>query len=204
MSTLSLPASPAPVPLTPAIPPMPVYRFSVAQYEALGNQGILRPEDRVELIRGWVVPKMTKGEPHSIACGLLIDGLLARVPAGWHLRIQDPATLEDSVPEPDGAVVRGSRRTYLAAHPGGADVGLAVEVAASSLDFDRTTKRTLYAEAGIPFYWIVNLVDTVLEVYSAPSAGDYTAVQTYGPGEEVPLVLAGVEVCRIPVAELLP
>ena len=205
MSMLAPPASPpAPVPLPPAIPPVPVYRLSVAQYEAMAKQGILTPEDRVELIRGWLVPKMTKGEPNSIACGLLTDVLPARLAPGWHLRIQDPATLDDSVPEPDGAIARGPRRAYLAAHPGAADVGLVVEVAASSLDFDRTTKRTLYAEAGIPFCWIVNLVDNVIEVHSAPSAGDYTAAQTYGAGEEVPLVLAGVEVGRIPVAELLP
>jgi Uma2 family endonuclease len=185
---------------------VPIYRLSVAQYLAMVKHGILTQNDRVELIRGWLVPKMTKRPPRVMACGLLMDTLPARIPAGWHLHLQDPTALEDSVPEPDGAVIRGARRDYdeTRGHPQAADVALVIEVSHSSLDDDRTTKRTLYAEAGIPTYWIVNLVDNVIEVHTAPAGGDYTAVQAFAPGDQVPLVLGGVEVASVPVADLLP
>jgi len=175
---------------------MPVYRLSVAQYQAMAQHGILGPEDKVELIRGWLVPKMTIHPPHAVACGLLMDVLPQRLPAGWHLRLQNPTTLEDSVPEPDGAIIRGARRAFDVArgHPQPGDVGLVIEVSDSSLDEDRTTKRALYAEAGIATYWIVNLVDNVVEVHTAPAGGDYSVVQAIAPGDEVPLVLGGVEV----------
>jgi len=204
VSTIAPAIAPPTTRLPPAVPTVPIYRLSVAQYQAIARHGILGPEDRVELINGWLVPKMTRIPPHTVATGLVNDALDAHRPAGWHVRGQEPVTLADSVPEPDLALVRGSRRDYLNAHPTAADVSLVVEVAESSLAFDRTTKRTLYAEAGIPAYWIVNLVDNVVEVHTAPAGGDYTAVQAFAPGDEVPLVLGGVEVARVPVAELLP
>jgi Uma2 family endonuclease len=126
----------------------------------------------------------------------------------WEVRSQGPIALDDaSEPEPDVAVVRGGPRDYAEAHP--ADPVLVVEVALSSLGFDREHKASLYARAGRPEYWIVNLVDRVLEVrrepapsFSAPYGWDYRVVETLGPEQRVRLLAAPV--AEIAVADLLP
>src|SRR5262249_7260862 len=146
--------------------------------------------------------------PHAGTIDLLKAALPGRVPAGWLLRIQQTLVLPDSQPEPDFAIVRGTPRTYLTRHPTAADAGLVIEVADSSLLRDQRDKTRIYARAGIPIYWIVNLVDQRLEVYGQPSGPApvpaYGSFQTYQPGDAVPLVLDGNTVGTIPVAELLP
>ena len=92
----------------------------------------------------------------------------AIAPDGWYVDSQEPITLDDSEPEPDIVVVRGDTRDYLDRHPGARDLSLVVEVADSTLERDRTLKQRLYGRAGIPVYWIVNLVERQLEVYSQP------------------------------------
>jgi Uma2 family endonuclease len=209
MSTATAPATPI-RPASADIPTMPIYRLSVKQYEAMARHGILKPADRVELIHGWLVPKMTKNTPHAMATGLTQDSLDAHRPAGWHVRNQDPVTLTDSVPEPDLAVVRGTRRDYDEArgHPTAADIALIVEVADSSLDEDRAIKGPMYAAAGVPIYWIINLVDKVIEVYTDPSGPTpqpgYATQVNYPSGTDIPLVIAGQQVALIPAQELLP
>jgi Uma2 family endonuclease len=207
--TTSAPAAP---PVRPAadVPTVPIYRLSVEQYQSMARHGILTPDDRVELIHGWLVPKMTKNTPHTMATGLTEDVLNGNRPAGWHVRNQEPVTLTTSVPEPDLAVVRGTRRDYdeSSGHPTGADVALIVEVSDTSLDQDRTVKGPLYAEAGIPVYWIINLVDHHVEVYTNPSGPTaqpgYATRTDFAPGADVPLVIAGQQVALIPAHELLP
>jgi Uma2 family endonuclease len=197
------PAAPAPA----AVPTLPIYRLSVAQYHAMIRHGILVEGDRVELIHGWLVPKMTKNPPHTTATGLVSDALAPLV-AGWHVRPQEPITLSESEPEPDVVVARGSRRDYTNRHPGPRDVGLVVEVAESSLEQDRNVMGPVYAREGIAVYWIVNLVDHQLEVHTDPSGAcaqpDYATRQVFGPADEVPVVNDGVEVGRIAVRDLLP
>src|SRR5262245_18065187 len=113
--------------LSPPVPAVAAatapYRFSVAQYHAMVAAGLFRPDDRVELIRGIVVKKMTKETPHTTGCGLVMDLFTALRPAGWCLRIQEPLTLGDGEPEPDAALVRGQRRDYLARRATAADAG---------------------------------------------------------------------------------
>ncbi len=199
--------APAAVPVTlpsPDVPTMPIYRLSVAQYEEMARHGILTTNDRVELIHGWLVPKMTKNTPHTIATGLVQDALVLAAVSGWHARIQEPITLTDSVPEPDVTLARGGRRDYLLCHPGPADIGLLVEVSDTSLAHDRNVKRPLYGAANAPVYWIVNLEDNVLEVCTDPNGIDYATRRELGPADEVPLILDGREVARIRVRDLLP
>ncbi|MGL6097374.1 MAG: Uma2 family endonuclease, partial [Fimbriiglobus sp.] len=165
-------------------------------------------DDKVELLGGYLVNKMPQGFPHSNTVDLLDDELRRHVPAGWRVRIQLPVTLSESEPEPDAAIVRGDRKTYTTRHPGPADFGIVIEVAASSLAEDRRVKGLFYAQAGIPEYWVVNVAERVVEVYTDPDPAAtppaYRTRTDFVPGQDVPIVLDGTEVGRVPVADLLP
>jgi Uma2 family endonuclease len=184
------------------------HRFSVAQYHKLIEMGILTEDDNVELLDGYLVHKMSRNPPHDATLQLLQETLPRLLPAGWCLRMQSAITLSRSEPEPDAAIVRGNARTYATHHPQPADIGLAIEVADSTLDSDRIDKGRIYAEAGIAYYWIVNLVDRQIEVYSLPGAAaatpSYGQRQDYRIGGDVPLLLDAAVVVSIPVRELLP
>jgi hypothetical protein len=170
--------------------------------------GILTPEDRVELLENLVVRKAHRTPAHDGTIDLLRAALPGRVPAGWRLRIQQTLVLSDSQPEPDFAIVKGTPRTYLARHPGAADTGLVIEVADSSLLRDRADKTLIYARDGIASFWIIDLVDQHIEVYTQPSGATamaaYGALHTYHRSDAVPLVLDGNTAGTVPVAELLP
>jgi Uma2 family endonuclease len=187
--------------------PVTLKRWKRAEYERLVDLGAFRG-DPVELIDGQLVVAEPQGSYHVTAVGAADDVLRAVLPAGWIVRTQAPLALDDdSAPEPDLAVVPGTRAAYRDAHPG--RPALAIEVADSSLDFDRRHKGSLYARAGVADYWIVNLVDRVLEVYrdpgldpSAPYGWRYQSVETLAPLATVrPLVIASAP---IRVADLLP
>ena len=177
------------------------------EYERLVDLDVFEGEP-LELIGGQLIVAEPKGSPHAAAVGMAGDALRAALPPGWTVRLQDPIALDDeSVPEPDVAVVRGRHVDYRHAHPTRA--ALIVEVAESSLAFDRTQKGSLYARAGIADYWIVNLEDRVLEVYrepgpdlTAPFGWRYTSLTRSRPPESItPL---GVPAAPVPVAALLP
>jgi Uma2 family endonuclease len=128
----------------------------------------------VQLVEGEIVAMPPQREPHIVSVGLAGDALAAAFGDGFHVRVQGPLGLaERSEPEPDLAVVPGQRRDYLAAHPSSAV--LVVEVADSTLAYDRRQKASLYARHGIQEYWIVNLQERVLEVHRDPMR-DPTAV----------------------------
>jgi Uma2 family endonuclease len=183
-------------------------RFSVAEYHRLIDIGLLTENDNLELIEGYLIHKMSRNPPHDSCIHLALRMLLRCLPPDWSLRIQSAITLSDSEPEPDLAVVRGDERTYAARHPSPADVGLVIEVADSTLLGDRADKGRIYARAGIAIYWIVNLIDRQVEVYSSPSSSGavpaYGQRTDYGVGDQVPLLLDGVLVANFPVHDLLP
>jgi Uma2 family endonuclease len=143
------------------------------EYRRLGDLGIIREDEPVELIGGQLIVAEPKNTPHAAAVALVADALRLAFGPGWLVRQQDPIALDDdSEPEPDVSVVRGSPRDYLTDHP--ARPVLVVEVAESSLRFDRREKGSLYARAGLPEYWIVNLRGRRLEVYRDPAPADAT------------------------------
>lgn len=185
-----------------------IKRWTRVEYDQLIEKGVFRPDDHVELIDGLLVVAEPQSSYHYTAIGLVVRALTRAFGEGWTIRSQGPLALDEtSEPEPDVAVVRGDLRDYAEAHP--ADPVLVVEVALTSLAFDREHKASLYARAGRPEYWIVNLVDRVLEVHrdpssspSAPYGWDYRAVDVLGPDASVsPLA---VPTARIAVADLLP
>ena len=187
---------------------MPVCRLGVDQYEEMIRAGIVTKDSRIELLDGWLVPKMTKNPPHVLASELMRDALARNVPAGWCVYSEKPVRLKSSMPEPDAMVVRGQWREYRDRRVQAADVGLIVEVADASLDHDRIFKNHLYAQAGIPVYWLVNLIDQRIEAYSDPTGSDekadYRQCRSYSAAEEILLVLDGRHVTGISVRELLP
>jgi hypothetical protein len=191
-----------------AVPPFPVCQLSVDEYHRAITAGIYSEDDHVELIRGWVVPKMPQNPPHKQAIPLAQIALTKILPAGWHLLVQQPIGAPESEPEPDLAVARGSPRDYPDGTPKPPNVGLVVEVSESSLDYARTTKKELYAEAGFPIYWIINLISHQVEVYSAPTGShrqpDYQKHGIYDRGNSVSLILDSNEVGQIAVRDLLP
>jgi Uma2 family endonuclease len=188
--------------------PVPVRRFSVDEYERLFAAKILGDEDRVELLEGWIVQKMTRHPPHDTSVSLVMKAMVRLLPHGWFCRVQLTLATDLSNPEPDVMVVRGTERDYAARHPRPRDTGLVVEVADTSLATDRELKGLLYARVGIPTYWIVNVVDHVVEVYTAPSGTDpspeYGAVREYRGDDLVPVTLDGETVFRLAARDLLP
>ena len=182
---------------------LPLWRFSVAQYHAMIRKGILVDGDPVELLDGLLVRKMTKNPPHRLATERTRRVLDAILPKGWHTQVQEVIALPTSEPEPDVMVVRGELDDYPDRHPGPVDVELVVEVADASLSQDQGFKKRLYAEATVALYWIINLVDRRLEVYTEPtgpaSEPDYQAHRDFSPEDRVALVLNGREAGRIQV-----
>ncbi len=187
-------------------PVAPLYRFTVEQYRRMSDTGVLTEDDRVELLEGWIIPKGTHPPPHDASISLTQAELAHRLPPDWILRIQSAINTDDSEPEPDIAVVRGTARRYARAHPKPRDIGMLVEVSESSLAEDRERKGRIYARARIPVYWVINLIDGILEIYTQPRGGRkprHTQRRDYLPGDSVPLVLDGKEIARIPVRDLL-
>lgn len=183
-------------------------RFTVAEYHKLIAVGVLTENDNLELLDGYLVEKMSRNPPHDGTIQLVEDALRRLLGTGQCLRVQMAATLSMSEPEPDVAVARGDKRSYLTTHPRGKDILLVVEVSDSSLDSDRDDKIPIYARDGIPAYWIVNLIDRQVEVYEQPTGASpsptYGSQRIFKPGDAIPVVLDGASAGSVPVVDLLP
>ncbi|MBO1346545.1 MAG: Uma2 family endonuclease [Hormoscilla sp. GUM202] len=191
-----------------AVPTEPVWRLTVEQYHQMIRSGILSDDDAIELLSGWLIPKMPKNPQHRAATKLTRNALEAIAPDGWYVDSQEPITLDDSELEPDIAIVRGDTRDYLDRHPGARDLSLVVEVADSTRERDRTLKQRLYGRAGIPVYWIVNLVERQLEVYSQPvelpSGPLYQQRQDYSLSDAVEVAIGDRTAGSLRVRDLFP
>lgn len=172
-----------------AVSAVGIHRWTSEDYERAAAAGCFGPEGRVELIEGVVYDMSPQNSRHSAVVRLVEKALGRAFGTGWDVRGQMPLALEvDSEPEPDVAVVVGSPRDYLDAHP--TTAALIVEVADASLGHDRKRKAPLYARAGIPEYWIVDLTEGALEVYREPSPEGYRVKTVLHAGETVsPLAL---------------
>ena len=187
--------------------PLTLRRWKRTEYERLVHLGVFEGEP-IELIGGQLVVAEPQYPYHASSISAVDYAVRASLPSGWLVRMQSPVSLDDeSEPEPDLVVVPGRPGDYRHAHP--ALPVLAIEVAESSLAFDRAHKGSLYARAGIQDYWIVNLVDRVLEVYRDPVADSsavygwrYRSVSSLSPADiATPLAFSS---SRIAVADLLP
>lgn len=203
MST-TIPALPIVVP--PVIVHAKQRRLSVAEYHRMGALGLFKPDERLELIHGLLVEKPVVTPPHAFAVTKLSNVFEQVVASRFVVRVQMPVTLSDSEPEPDICVARLTESEYFDRHPQPADIPLVVEVAVSSLAFDQGEKLALYAANGIEVYWIVNLIDKRIEVYTGPQRGDspsFLNVQRFPRGTVVPITLRGAELGNVAVSDVI-
>lgn len=203
MSVLTMPGS-TPVLLNYYL----MRKFSVDEYHRMIQTGILTEDDPVELLEGWIVLKMPRNPPHYGVIEISEEILRGRLAPGWKVRVQSAITTDDSEPEPDLVVASGTSRSHLDHHPEPPEIALVIEVADSTLTRDRQDKGRLYARASIVCYWIINLVDRQIEIYTDPSGPGanptYHRRQDYAVTDSVPLVIEGKEIARIAVSEFFP
>ncbi len=162
------------------------YRFTVAEYYAMVNDGILVENDRVELLDGDIIASPPIGDWHQSSIDRLTNSMLPQLRGRAIMRVQGPTRLDDnSEPMPDAMLLRQRDDFYDSGHPGPADVLLLIEVSDTSVDYDRNDKLTAYARAGIPEVWIVSRQDRRIEAYTEPTEGEYSNVRYAGRGERI-------------------
>jgi Uma2 family endonuclease len=182
-------------------------RWTPDEYRRMIDLGIIKSDERLELLDGYLALQMSQNTPHRSAFARFTALLPSRLPAGWFVMPHCPVALGLARPEPDGVVVRGTLPDYDKRDPLASDLGILIEVSDSTLDLDRTAKGRLYAHNSIPVYWIINVADRQIEVYTNPEpTADppaYTTRADYKPGDAVPIVLDGQQVATVPVSELI-
>jgi len=188
--------------------PVRTRRWTRAEYDRLIDIGVFLPHEPLELLAGELIVSEPQGSAHYTAIGLVEDALRAVLEPGWLVRSQGPVELDDeSEPEPDVVVTRGVRRTFSRRHP--SRPALVVEISDTSLAFDREHKGSLYARARLDDYWVLNLVDRVLEIYRRPVRDPSTPFGWRYASREVLSAESSVELlaapgARILVSDLLP
>lgn len=183
--------------------PIRLRRFSVAEYHKMIESGILDSDEPVELLEGWVVEKMPQNPPHSGSVRRVQRRVARVLPANWTMSVQSPITLSESEPEPDISLARGEEDIHDKRHPKPSDIGILMEVGDATLLEDRRYKGALYAQEKVAEFWLINVVERKIEVYTRPRAGTYQKKVEYTAKQTVPLVLDGVKIADIPVGELI-
>ncbi len=179
------------------------FHFTQREYYAMVEAGVFTEDSRVELIRGDIIQMSPIHSPHSGTLkglvGLVTAGLAGRAVFG----VQDPIVLaDDTEPQPDLSICKPRADNYTRSHPTPDEILLVVEVADSSLRYDRDTKMPLYAAAGIAEFWLLDLTANVLEVYRTPSGNGYDSMRRLKAGDQVsPLAFPDL---ILEVAALLP
>jgi len=179
--------------------PVRRHRWTVAAYHRLGETGILTEDDRIELIDGELLEMAPIGSPHADVVDRLAEWLILRAGGQYRIRVQNPIQMNDySEPEPDIAVVR--KRSYADAHPQAADVLLLIEVARTTLVYDRDVKIPLYARAGIAEVWLVDVANRRIEIHREPGPEGYRHIVR--PGRDETLVPLKAPELAVGVAEV--
>ena len=155
----------------PNLLPLTPRRITVDEYDRIIASGSLNEPKKIELIDGYMVTKMSKSAEHGFSTNEVVKALVSLLPPGWTWRQEQPVRIpEYDEPEPDITIVRGSDTDYRHRIPLASEVGLLVEVSRASASVDRQ-QGSIYGRAGIPVYWIVNLADRQVEVYTDPGSG---------------------------------
>jgi Uma2 family endonuclease len=178
-------------------------RFTADEYERMGQAGILSEDDRVELIDGEVVAMTPIGPRHAGCVGKANKALVIAAGDSAMVHPQNPVRLGAyDEPQPDLVLLRPRSDCYTTSHPGPEDTLLILEIADSSIEYDRSVKAALYAGAGLPEYWIADLEQEVVWRYTSPLNGAYQRVELYRRGQSIAPQL--LPACAIAVDALLP
>lgn len=168
-----------------SVNPAEYHNLTVSEYERMGENGIFPPDARVELIEGEIIEMSPIGSRHAACVRLLSKTLNGQVGENAIISTQDPIRLSDfSEPQPDVAILKFRKDYYREGHPGPGDVLLVIEVADTTIQFDRHVKIPLYARAGISEALLFNLPDGRLEYFSRPEMGEYQVNQILSRGEQ--------------------
>lgn len=188
--------------------PFQFWRITVDRYHEMIEVGFLTENDRLELLEGYLIEKMTVNPPHSFTTDQIRDELMTVLKSGYFVKSQQPITTDSSEPEPDVIIVQGNKRDFVKRHPEPQEISLVIEVSDSTLYQDQTWKKRIYAQASIAIYWIVNLADRQIEVYSHPSGPSdnptYRQLITYHETDHIPVILNNQEIAQLRVHDLLP
>lgn len=177
--------------------------FTVHDYHRMGEAGILSKEDRVELIRGEILAMSPIGPPHCAAVDRATRAIVNITGDSAIVRVQGAGRLDEyDEPQPDIVLLRPREDFYASAHPGPPDILLVVEIAESSLEYDRTVKKRLYAETGIPEYWVADVKNDCLFAYSDLGDNSYRLVRQFHRGDFIAPQL--LPECRLQIDVLLP
>lgn len=187
------------------------FDLTIDQFSRMVEEGIIPEDRRVYLLEGRLYEKMAKSKAHGSVGAAITMAFVPRMPDGWSFWPESTVVLDPTnAPLPDFAVIRTGDligRTHPDRYPEAADVGLLIEIAVTSLREDLTTSLELYARSGIPAYWLVDVLGKRILAHSDPRVvddrGAYVRVETYLPGQELPLVLDGLEIARVPFDDLL-
>ncbi|HEX8721997.1 MAG TPA: Uma2 family endonuclease [Pyrinomonadaceae bacterium] len=160
--------------------------FTVAEYERMGQFGIFSEDARVELVCGEIIDMSPIGERHAACVAILTQLITLRLRLSALVWAQNPVVLDDySEPQPDLAILKPRGDNYRTSKPTPDDVLLVIEVSDTTLEYDRQVKMRLYARAGIPEAWVVNLPDERIEVYGDPAGGEYRTVRSHARGRRL-------------------
>lgn len=177
-------------------------RFRVEDFRKMTQAGILPEESGWEIIDGYLIDKMTIGSKHAGTVKRLDEIIRDRIGKAVIVSIQDPIHLDDyNEPEPDVALLKRRSDFYAQSHPSPQDVLLLVEVFDSTIEYDREIKKVIYAKAGIREFWLVNLLNNTVEVYSQPKNGNYHLARILESGETVEAT--AVENLKMQIDEIL-
>ena len=193
------PAAAAPTPS----PTLETRKFTVAEYYHMGEAGILKPDERVELVEGEIIVMPPIGPQHASNVDISTEALILSAEGRYVVRVQNPVHLDEgSEPQPDVALLRPRDDRYTTSHPTPSDVLLVIEVADSTLEYDRQVKAHVYGRAGVPETWVQNLPEDCIERFTEPGTEGYAQHSVHRRGET--LAPASLPDLELAVADLLP
>ncbi|ELR70510.1 hypothetical protein C900_03669 [Fulvivirga imtechensis AK7] len=156
------------------------------EYYRMAEVGILTENDKVELIHGEIIEMSPVGSKHAAVVDRINNVLKSLIKDRAIIRVQSPVLLNDlNQPEPDVTILKPSDNYYSESHPGPDDIFILVEVADSSLPYDRQIKLPLYASAGVPEFWLVNLEKQEIEIHRSPSKNVYKKIEIFQPDDDI-------------------
>lgn len=168
------------------ISPLAPKRFRAEDFHKMTEVGILPEESGWEVIDGYLIDKMSIGSRHAGTVNELTQSLIILLGRAAIVAVQNPIHINEyNEPEPDIALLKPRKDFYKRSHATPEDVLLLIEVSDSTIEYDREIKKTLYAEAGIVEYWLVNLQNDTIEVYSQPKNGSYRLARILESGETI-------------------